>query len=175
MQHEVRGMAAGTNLEAQLRSAETVGARLRILRQRAGYNLRGLAQAAEMDPGYLSRVENNLVPPPAGRTWDAYVRALLGPLAATSDAPIAESTLGTIASGARLSAAAIVQVLRDYPSLRRLIQFAAWIGLSEEEQHEVDRLASRLSERLATTIPSKVRGQRPILRERHSSAKAHDR
>lgn len=163
------------SLATQLRSAETVGARLRTLRQRAGYSLRGLAEASGMDPGYLSRVENNLVPPPADRTWDAYVRALLVPLAETSDASIAETILGTIASGARLSAAAIVQVLRDYPSLRRLVQFAAWIGLTEEEQREVDRFASRLSERLATTIPSKVRGERPILRERRSSAKAKSR
>lgn len=169
------GMDEAAHLAVELRSAQTIGGRLRILRQRAGYSLRGLAQAADMDAGYLSRVENNLVPPPAGRTWDAYVQALLGSLADTSDASIAESALETIASGARLSAAAIVQVLRDYPPLRRLIQFTAWVGLTEDEQREVDRFASRLSERLATTIPSKVRGQRSILRERRSSAKAKGR
>jgi len=175
MQHPDSG-GEDKSLEAQLRGAETIGARLRLLRQRAGYSLRALAQAAGLDAGYLSRVENNLVPPPAETTWEAYVAALLTPMAGTADANVARGALDRIAFEARLSSAAVAQVLRDYPALRRLIQFAAWVGLTEEEQHEVDRLASHLSERLAAAaVPSKVRGQRSILRERRSSAKAKDR
>jgi hypothetical protein len=129
-----------------------------------------------MDAGYLSRVENNLVPPPTGKTWEAFENALITPLAGTPDDQVAQTMLRSSAGAARLSAAAVAQVLRDYPSLRRLVQFAAWVGLTEEEQREVDVLASRLSERLATTtVPSNVRGQRSILRERHSSAKARAR
>ncbi len=38
--------------------AESLGVYLRDMRERAGYNLRGLAKASRLDVGFLSRVEH---------------------------------------------------------------------------------------------------------------------
>jgi hypothetical protein len=104
------------------------------------------------------------------------VAALRTPLAGTPDEPVARTALVAVASAARLSTAAMAQVPRDDPPLRRLIQYAAWVGLTEEEGREAERLAARLSERIGGAgFRGEARGQRPILRERRSSAKANRR
>lgn len=46
----------------------TFGARLRSLRQQAGLSQRDLAQRADLDFSYISKIENGRLPPPAADT-----------------------------------------------------------------------------------------------------------
>ena len=161
-------------LSDALRAATTDGEKLRAIRQRAGYTLGELARAADIDKGYLSRVENGHVPPPVGESWTRYENALLAPLAGP-DHESARGALTGITNMGTLSTAAVNQVLRDYPPLATLILNTARAGLTDEERRALGALVLMQSKRSHETTPHAIATHgRPILRERRSSAKAKE-
>jgi transcriptional regulator with XRE-family HTH domain len=162
-------------LSEALRAA-TTGQQLRIIREHTGYSLGKLARAADIDKGYLSRIENGHVLPPTGQTWDRYAQALLAPLTGT-DHETARDALTGITNMGTLSAAAISRIIGDHPILANLLLYTARVGLTAEETRALGNIVGSQSRRdqdtAAHTHGGKIHG-RPILRERRSSAKAKE-
>ena len=113
--------------------SKTFGQYLREERRRSGVSQRELAQRVSVDFSYISKLENDRLPPPSANT----VIAIADVLGGARDEYLAR--VGKIPTD-------VEQAIATSPSAQGFLQDAQLMDLSDQEWREIRQALSRLRE-----------------------------